>query len=84
MKPHGSSDAAHKGLGTQTSGHPSVKNMAPAPNTKIVTQTTHSKMPPSKGSWSHGVQSGSTSPMTDAGGGLGNDASSNHRKLIGK
>jgi len=84
MKPYGNSAGAKPGMGVQNSGHPSVKNMAPGPQSKQIATKASSQMPPSKGSWAHSVQSGSISPQTDGGGGMGNDSSALHRKIFGK
>ena len=84
MKPYGNPSGAKPGMGVQNPGHPSVKNMAPGPQSKQIATKASSKMPPSKGSWAHSTQTGSTSPMTDKGGGMGNDCSANHKRFIGK
>lgn len=39
--------------------------------------------PPSTGHMKRVIQGSSTSPRTDGGGGIGNDAHKNHKKLIG-
>ena len=82
--PYGSSAGPHKGLVTgHTATHPSVREKAPGPSNRQITQNIADKMPPSKGSWAHGVQSGSTSPKTDAGGGFGNSSVDLHKRIIG-
>jgi len=82
--PYGSSAGPHKGLVIgHTATHPAVREKAPGPSSKVITHTTSSKMPPSKGSWAHGVQTGETSPKTDSGGGFGNSSVDLHKRIIG-
>lgn len=69
----------------QTSGHPSVKQGAPGPQSKQINyKAPASPAAPSKGQTARANQSGSTSPRTDGGGGVGNSADALHRSLFGK
>lgn len=72
-------------LGVQLSGHPNVKNSAPGPMSKQVHVKAASSPPaPNKGQTAGSSQSGSTSPKTDSGGGMGNSSEALHRQIFGK
>lgn len=72
-------------FGANSSGHPDVRDKAPGPQAKQVNYKSVAQAPaPSKGQTARGSQSGSTSPKTDGGGGMGNSSDALHRKIFGK
>jgi len=75
--------AGKNSLTPQRAGYSKVREKAPGPTTKTVN---YKNAPPSpnSGQTSKSVQRGYTSPMTDSGGGMGNDCAALHRRIIGK
>ena len=71
-------------MGVQHSGHPSVREKAPGPQVKQVDYKQAKPGAPSSGQTAKSSQSGTTSPQTDGGGGMGNSSEALHRKIFGK